>query len=418
MMTRSREITRLGWSLLAVVLHLVLLRPGSAAGLNFSSGSDGSDGALNLTSTDAPIIFNPADSNPPLDPDGDGVYHFTTITVAQGVTVKFRADVLGSKPVVWLATGAVQIDGMLDLSGEDGHPYFGPRRKSVAGAGGYGGGRGGTDLQAAEPGDGPGGGGADPNSNGDGGGHFSKGGNCGRGGGASYGTEFLLPLVGGSGGGGAARSGAYAFEPGGGAGGGALLIASSQSIAVTGSILARGGSGLCFQVCGGGGSGGAIRLAAPTISGSGGLSAGGGGASCPGSPGRIRLEAFPSSYQFSGSYSPTAFIASPVQVFPGPNTPTLRVTAVGAVPVPDNPTGSFVMPDVTIDQTTAVTLMIEAHHIPLGTVVKLRITAENGSLPDVDSSPLAGGLETSTATASATLPPGFSRFFVSASWTP
>lgn len=32
-------------------------------------------------------MFDPKASNPPLDPDGDGIFHFTTITIAAGVTV-------------------------------------------------------------------------------------------------------------------------------------------------------------------------------------------------------------------------------------------------------------------------------------------------------------------------------------------
>jgi hypothetical protein len=77
-----------------------------------------------------------------------------------------------------------------------------------------------------------------------------------------------------------------------------------------------------------------------------------------------------------------------------------------------------VTPDVTIDTPAAITLDIEAHNIPVGTMVQLTISSENGPLQTVTSSPLAGTLALSTATATATLPPGFSRFFVQATWTP
>ena len=76
------------------------------------------------------------------------------------------------------------------------------------------------------------------------------------------------------------------------------------------------------------------------------------------------------------------------------------------------------MPDVTLDDASTVLLEIEARNIPLGTVVHLTITPETGSAQTVDSTPLAGTLELSSATAVMTIPHGFSRFLVKASWTP
>ncbi|NKB23241.1 MAG: hypothetical protein GKR87_02395 [Kiritimatiellae bacterium] len=80
----------------------------------FNSGSDGTDGAL-IISTPGTSVFDPSSFTPLLDPDGDGVYHFTTVMVSTGVTVRFDSAIMGNKPVVWLATGNVQIDGTLDL---------------------------------------------------------------------------------------------------------------------------------------------------------------------------------------------------------------------------------------------------------------------------------------------------------------
>jgi hypothetical protein len=76
------------------------------------------------------------------------------------------------------------------------------------------------------------------------------------------------------------------------------------------------------------------------------------------------------------------------------------------------------MPDVTMNAAAAVPVAIEAHHVPLGTVVKLHIFSENGADQIVDSTPLAGALALSNATASVVLPPGFSRGFVRATWVP
>src|SRR5207237_5828806 len=113
------------------------------------------------------------------------------IYIGKDVNVRLSAKLLNG-PVFWLAQGPVEINGTIDLNGEDGGPI-----PSTAGAGGYPGG------PAQKPGNGPGEG-------------FKS-------------NMFLVPLVGGAGGdGGEVQSG--------GAGGGALLIASSTTIAVNGKI--------------------------------------------------------------------------------------------------------------------------------------------------------------------------------------
>lgn len=139
-----------GWGiLLGIGLLAALLvggMPGNSLGQTFDSGSDGSDGALNLSAAGT-IVFDPEELG--LDADGDGIYHFTTINIASGVTVRLGADIMGSKPVVWLATGDVQIDGTLDLNGEDGHYYSEPHISAIAGAGGFNGGIGASTVNRA-----------------------------------------------------------------------------------------------------------------------------------------------------------------------------------------------------------------------------------------------------------------------------
>ncbi len=222
------------------------------AGQSFPSGSTGADGALNITATNVTTL--------PAPKGGGNIYNFTTITVAQGSTLKLTGAVFPG-PIYFLATGAVTIAGTIDLSGQSGlvrattsaRQTVGP---TMPGAGGYGGGEGyfaATEVQL--PGLGPLGGAVN-------GGCYSSGG-----GGGFNGSQFLLPLVGGSGGAGSFGSG--------GAGGGALLIASSVSITVTGTITANGGNGADSS---GGGAGGGIRLVAPTIAGNGLITAAGGGA--------------------------------------------------------------------------------------------------------------------------------------------
>lgn len=369
----------------------------------FDSGSNGSDGALNLT-TPGVIEFDPATFNPPLDPDGDNVYHFTTITIGAGVTVRLTSRKINA-PVFWLTTKEVQIDGTIDLNGENGIAVgstFESRLRAMPGAGGYAGGVAAFGSSPAEPGEGPGGGRA--GTFGGGGGYAGVGG-CN--GGAAYGNDFLVPLLGGSGGGGNNQGG-------GGAGGGALLIASSQSIAVTGTVRANGGHiGSSFS---GGGSGGAIRLAAPLINGGGFLLAEPGGANCPGSNGRIRLEAFQN--QMTRGASPQAVLALPYGVFlPASQPPSVRVVSIDGKPVLPSPTASLTLPDVVLNKATPVTVNIEAHHIPPGTIVKLLLFSDQGATQSIDSTPLVGTEATSTATATITVPLGYSRGYVRATWT-
>jgi hypothetical protein len=97
--------------------------PLSVAAQTFDSGSTGADGALAFPEAQPGdvILFD----RQGLDPEGDNVYHFTTITIPAGVTVRLSAERLGILPVVWLATGDVQIDGTLDLNGEGGQPAGG-----------------------------------------------------------------------------------------------------------------------------------------------------------------------------------------------------------------------------------------------------------------------------------------------------
>jgi hypothetical protein len=386
---------------------------------SFSSGSDGSDGALTLAVNQGTVVFDPFDSarwGRVLDADGDGVYHFTTITINSGTTLRFQGDRL-NRPVYWLASGNVVINGSdLDLSGAAGTDTVDLRvRRQVAipGSGGYAGGAGGIAGTSvlATPGEGPGGGSGlvacSPPV-------------CGQGGTFS-GNRYLIPLVGGSGGAGAQ----YTRYFGGGAGGGAILIASSTSIAYSGgTISTRGGTGGGAGGAGGGGSGGAIRLAAPVLSGnavltvSGGLGSGPGGS---GSSGWVRLEGF----QISNSFQLDATrVTSGSPVDSNSLTPpsSIRVTAIDGVPVPANLSGSFVLADVTISRNSPVNVDIQARGIPPGTVVTLQVYPQTPTdvltinLPTAQAT-LIGTVESSTATATFTFPYGFSRGFVRASWT-
>lgn len=375
---------------------IAVLAVGTAVAQTFSSGSTGSDGPLTFT-TPGTYVFDPKTYNPPLNPAGDNVFNFTTITIATGVTVKLTGSVLNG-PVVWLAQGAVKIDGTIDASGQDG---FGAanttqRTNTIPGAGGYGGGYPAVGSNPAGAGLGPAGG--------------ATSGNCGNWAfnGGFNGNQFLVPLLGGSGGGGNGSSA-------GGAGGGAILIASSASISGVGSIKANGGS--TFSNTSGAGAGGAIRLVAPTVSLSGNLNANGGSGSVCGSAstGVIRIEGFQ-----IGAINATGalYTATPYGLFlSAAGLPAVRVVSIGGNPVATYPTGTFAVPDVTVNSSGPLAVAISAANVPVGTVVTLQIFSENGPDQTILSTPLAGTLAVSTATASVTLPSGFSKGFVKATFT-
>src|SRR5216117_1977411 len=252
MKTRARAI--------AVALAVgACFAPGVASA--FTSGSTGADGAFTPT----------VNTNLTLPPSG--IFNFTSVTIPSGVTVKFLRNTTNT-PVVILATGDVNIAGVLDVSGT-GSPGVGSGGDGITGddgapglggPGGFDGGRGGLTEGTRRGGDGLGpgsgivgqlaticGSGSVQSIGGSGGGFATTGGPgegvCGAAnplppGGATYGTTQVLPLIGGSGGGGGAGSPSFAGS-GGGGGGGAILIAASGTVSIispTGSINANGGS--------------------------------------------------------------------------------------------------------------------------------------------------------------------------------
>jgi hypothetical protein len=351
-------------------------------------------------------VFDPKTFTPPLDPAGDNIFNFTTITIAAGVTVKLTGDVLNG-PVVWLAQGAVTINGTIDLSGQNGFIASNTTQRTITipGAGGYGGGYPAVGANPAGAGLGPAGGGTSTST--------CNNSNAGYGG--FTGNQFLVPLVGGSG---AGANGPNA----GGAGGGAILIASSVSISGTGSIKANGGAAVSSSGSeSNGGAGGAIRLVAPAVALSGVLNASSGSAtSCtnagiPSPTGVVRIEGF----QIGAiNAQGTLYTATPYGLFLSPaGVPTVKVISVGGNLVATSPTGTFTVPDVTVNSNGPLTVAIQAANVPVGTVVTLVIFSENGPDQTILSTPLAGTLTSSTATASVTLPSGFSKGFVKASFT-
>lgn len=396
----------------------------SAFAQGFSSTSNGSDGALSFAPMAGTINFDPVALG--LDGDGDGVYHFTTIDIPAGTTVLLRTDaprLSEGIPIYWLATGTVSIAGTLSVRGQGGHDSDLLPRPALPGPGGFGGGAGGTPADNTPiPGSGPGGGATGDTLSGGNGSHRLVGqvisGYAAPG--PGYGNRFMMPLLGGSGGGGASAVSANTGT-GGGAGGGAILIASSVSIDLTGTIDARGGDaginrGARF---GGRGAGGAVRLMAPRLTGDGTVDTRNGGNSATVGAGWARFEGFFVSNDLVSNPSGSVSIVSPNLIFPPADAPTVRITMIGGVSVAASPTGSFVMPDAVINAGTPVSLVIAATNIPAGTQVTLRLVPENGMGMTLLSDALAGSLASSTANAGPfTVPSGFSRFYISATWGP
>src|ERR1039458_9724484 len=91
------------------ILIGILLTAALPVEAQFTSGSTGTDGALDYSSQPpgTTIMFNPATfSHTATQP----VYNFTTITIPSGVTVRL-SGAMNPAPVIWLASGAVQIAG-------------------------------------------------------------------------------------------------------------------------------------------------------------------------------------------------------------------------------------------------------------------------------------------------------------------
>lgn len=426
---------KLALTLKRAVLTGLCLAPG--IGLAFDSGSTGADGAFSPT------------VNTQLELPPSGVLNYTTINIPAGVTVTFKKNVANT-PVVWLASGNVNIAGNVYLiggtstnvgaagdgsQGDDSLPGLG-------GPGGYDGGRGGQvgSNRAGGAGLGPGGGsgGVVTSSNagyragGGAGGGYAGTGACNYAcqnwsahnvdwgilsyGGAAYGSSLLLPLIGGSGGGGGA--GGLVFPgSGGGGGGGAILIASSGTITVSGKIYAYGGlsgaaSGQDVGGTGGGGSGGAIRLVATVIAGNGDINANGAAAGAnaydtylvggTSSVGRIRLEA--ETITRTATTAPVFSSGIPGALFIS-GAPTLTISSVAGVNAPVNPTGNA---DITLpaDTPNPVTVVVTTTGVPPGNTVKLTVTPAYAK-PVVATSPaLAGSTTSASASLSVSLPTG------------
>ncbi len=362
--------------------------------------NSGSTGTLPLNPTASITLNLPA----------DGILNYTNVTIPAGITVTFNQNT-NNTPVTILATGDVNIAGVISVNGVNGRPISEtPNLGSAGGPGGFAGGSGGT--RSANP---------VPGANGLGPGGGARGINGIYG--APVGFDSLIPLFGGSGGGG---GGTFPGNPpfagaSGGGGGGAIAIVSSTRIVLTGSVTANGGDGgprgafITCDLSGGAGSGGAIRLVAPEITGTGSLAAVNGNFGCSAtstSSGIVRLEAFNLTY--TGASTPmynTSASPGPVTAASTPpliNLPTLSITSVGGIASSANPTGSYTSADISLPATAVnpVPVNLTATNTPVGTVFTVRLIPQFAPKVDVTSAPSTGTFSSSTTTSNVSFPVG------------
>lgn len=372
----------------------------------FDSGSTGADGAF------APTI------NTVVPLPANGVLNFTTVTIPAGVTVRFARNAANT-PVVMLATGLVKIAGTINLDGENGATTTLPvvlgvtNKGGLGGPGGFNGGMGGAPEQNRRGGAGfgPGGGVGGIECSDKGSGSFAGTGNGGHPtycpSGPTYGSNAMLPVIGGSGGGGG-TGGALSTDragSGGGGGGGALLLVSSTAVELTGSISARGGQGgsatLCEDVIGASGSGGMVRIVAPAFSGSGAIDVSSQTSGCNkyGGIGRSSIEVIPNGGTFNVAMLPS-----------------LAITSIGGAAVPANPSGAGDV-SVPISAGNPLSVTVSASGVPPGTVVKLTLNSNSGPVTSVNTAALAGTQQASTATGSISIPGGASVLMASTTYT-
>lgn len=399
------------------------------AAAQFSSGSNGSDGALTIPDNSGTVIFDPVARG--IDTDGDNIFHFTTISIGNNSRLVLRASKMRkNSAVVFLASGNVTLgnSAVIDLSGEAGVPVSSPvqvsRRPSDPGPGGYPGGLGNrsdtTPPTPASDGYGPAGsrgvaatsGCSSPASTAQGG--------------TAHMTIAMIPLVGGAGGAGNYCNTAGATGGNGGAGGGAIRIVSSTQISIgtSGSISANGGSGSTNAVGtgypAGYGGGGMIHLIAPSIFFSSGTALHAYntsiGVSTPASNGSGVIRINTSSLTGTVSTIPTA-ITGALYALPLPvGIPEVTITDVNGTTVANPPSGLTSAADVVINTASAATVTIATKNIPVGTVINLRISSETVTDQALNCNAVAGTLASGSATCSATFPLGANVTVASASW--
>jgi hypothetical protein len=112
---------------------------------------------------------------------------------------------------------------------------------------------------------------------------------------------------------------------------------------------------------------------------------------------------------------PAPVIRTPFELFSSAPA-AIQVVSIGGVNLPPSTTGSFTVPDAIVDQVGPMEVVIAGRGIPLGTQLTMRFYPEAADEITVTTTPLVGTVESSTATATVTLPRGFTSGFVEGNW--
>lgn len=368
-------------ALLSLVIALAAAGSGPAAII--VPGANGTDGTLDITAntvidlSQAPTGIWDQDNTAKA---GKGVYDpqkwavvfkYTSVNVATGATVTFKNHP-SRAPVVWLVSGDVTIAGTVSLDGQNYQPA---PQLAEPGPGGF---RGSAQrfVSGVNIGAGFGIGGGLLNG---GGGSYATAGS-----GASaqvYGNPSLIPLIGGSGGSSQTGGGIYYGPANGGAGGGAMLIACQNTISITGTIRANGGSGDAPQhnSTGGAGSGGGLRIVSSSLYGSGSMQATGGATGQAGGLGRIRVERVANNNAITITPAPSVVDLpdnDTAILWPPSDSPEVKIVSIGGEVSPTDPRAAFGTfgADVALPQSSSITVIVETVNVESQSTVRVRIT--------------------------------------------
>src|ERR1039458_5743288 len=105
-MVRTRERKSMKQKLLQAMIAVLL---GAGASAQVNSGSNGSDGAFNPTSS----------TNIDMADHPNGIYQYTSVNIPTNVTVTFIPNA-NNTPVVWLVQSSAVINGNISVNGNAG----------------------------------------------------------------------------------------------------------------------------------------------------------------------------------------------------------------------------------------------------------------------------------------------------------
>ena len=131
------------------------------------------------------------------------------------------------------------------------------------------------------------------------------------------------------------------------------------------------------------------------------------------SAGRVRIDA--TNLSGLGTVTPS-MVTGPLVNVPLPVNPLVQLISIDGIAVTASPTGSYLVPDVVINKTTAVPVVVNSQNIPSGTPINLYISSDTPGTDTIVPATLAGTLASGTVTVNVTFPTGVHRVYVRATW--